>query len=155
MNLLPTLLADALIAAVASTGFAILFNVPTRNLPMCAFTSFLGYSMYLFLSYCNVSLVAAAFIASLVISIMATIWSKKYSVSRSTYTVASIIPMFPGKYAYLTVMAMVEMTTDGVSHELTTSFIQASLTTISIIGAISLGLVLPSLYYIRHDRPVI
>jgi len=155
MNLLSTLLLDSIIAGVASTGFAVLFNVPTKTLPFCAFTSFLGYITHLVLLHLNLSPVVATFFASLIIGIVATIWSTKYSVPRPAYTVASILPMFPGKYAYLTIMALLEMSSKGISHELTTSFIQNSLTVVSIVGAISLGLVLPSLYFIRHDRPVI
>ncbi len=155
MNVLLTFLGDSIIAGVASIGFAILFNVPAKTLSLCAFTSFLGYMTHLVLLHFNLSPVAATFFASTVIGIVATIWSIKYSVPRPAYTVASILPMFPGKYAYLTIMALVEMTSKGISNELITSFMQNSLTVVSIIGAISLGLVLPSLYFIRHDRPVI
>ncbi|NOR24861.1 MAG: threonine/serine exporter [Desulforhopalus sp.] len=146
---------DSLFAGIASVGFAVLFNVPKGTLPFCALTSFLGYATRLVLLHVTVSTVVATFFASAVIGVIAVIWSRKFSVPRSAYTVAAIIPMFPGKYAFLTIIGLAQMTSGGVTPGLTTSVIQNALTTISIVGAISLGVVVPSLYYIRHNQPVI
>lgn len=40
------------------------------------------------------------------------------------YTVPSIIPMIPGKYAYEMMISLVSMNTDGVTNALLSSFIE-------------------------------
>ena len=150
-----TIFIKSIFAGIASVGFAILFNVPPKALFFCALTSVIGYASRLILLDLHLPIVIATFFASVVIGGIAVIWSKKYSVPRPAYTVAAIIPMFPGKYAFLAIMGLVNMTSQGVTPELTSLFLQNSLTTVSILGAISLGIVVPSLYYIRHNQPVI
>jgi uncharacterized membrane protein YjjB (DUF3815 family) len=154
-DLLVTIFIKSIFAGIASVGFAILFNVPQRALFFCALTSVIGYATRLILLDLQLPTIIATFLASVVIGGIAVIWSKKHSVPRPAYTVAAIIPMFPGKYAFLAIMGLVNMTSKGVSPELTSMFLQNSLTTVSILGAISLGIVVPSLYYIRHNQPVI
>ena len=88
-------------------------------------------------------------------AIVATVLIILITVAAVTIIWAAIIPMIPGKYAFLAIMGLVNMTSQGVTPELTSLFLQNSLTTVSILGAISLGIVVPSLYYIRYNQPVI
>ena len=63
--------------------------------------------------------------------------------------------MIPGTYAFTAMISLVDMNTHGVTHELIQLFIQNGLKAVSILGAISFGLALPSLYFMRLNRPVI
>ena len=47
------------------------------------------------------------------------------------------------------------MNAHGVTPELITMFIDNSLKTIIILGGIGFGLALPSLYFVRYNRPII
>jgi uncharacterized membrane protein YjjB (DUF3815 family) len=87
----------------------------------------------------------ATFIASLLVGIMALLLSKKYFIPQPVYAVASIIPMIPGTCAFTAMITLVDMNSHGVSQELIFLFIENALKAISIVGAISIGLALPSL----------
>jgi uncharacterized membrane protein YjjB (DUF3815 family) len=97
----------------------------------------------------------ATFLASLLIGTIAVYWSRKYIVPRPIYTVASIIPLIPGTYAFSAMISLVDMNSHGVTPELIAVFIENGLKSISILGTISFGLALPSLYFIRYNRPII
>lgn len=74
---------------------------------------------------------------------------------RPVYTVASIIPMIPGKYAYNMMMSLVAMNSHGATQILLKSFVENGLHTLSILFAIAFGLTLPSLYYTKRKQPII
>ena len=63
--------------------------------------------------------------------------------------------MIPGTYAFSALISLVDMNSHGVTPELIESFIENGLKAVSILGAISFGLALPSLYFMRLNRPVI
>ena len=74
---------------------------------------------------------------------------------RPVYTVASIIPMIPGKYAYEMMISLISMNEKGATEALLSSFIQNGLYALSILFAIAFGLVLPSMYYTKRKQPII
>ncbi len=82
-------------------------------------------------------------------------FAKRHLAPPLMYAVAAIIPMIPGTYAFNTVIALVQLTAQSqVSQELTGQVISNGLKTVFILGALSVGLALPSLLYFR-TRPVI
>ncbi len=146
---------ESVFAAIASIGFAMVFNVPKNCLKFCAFGGFITYMIRASLLDFGLGIEISTFIASTIIGIIALYWSRKYLVPRPVYTVASIIPMIPGTYAFTAMISLVDMNTHGVSPELIELFIENGLKAVSILGAISFGLALPSLYFMRLNRPVI
>lgn len=140
---------QSLFASLASTGFAMVFNVPKNTLKFCALGGFITYIIRASLLDFGLGIEISTFIASTIIGILALYWSRKYLIPRPVYTVASIIPMIPGTYAFAAMISLVDMNTYGVSQELIESFIQNGLKSVFILGAISFGLALPSLYFIR------
>ncbi len=103
----------------------------------------------------NIPLELATFLSSTIVGIVALYWSRKYIIPRPVYTIASIIPLLPGTYAFTAIINLISMNAHGVTPELITMFIDNSLKTIIILGGIGFGLALPSLYYIRYNRPII
>jgi len=155
MDLLFTILLDALFAGVASIGFAMVFNVPKNALIYCAIGGALAYTFRtIFLNF-GITIEISTFFASTLIGIIALYWSRKYLTPRPIYSVASIIPMVPGTYAFTAVISLINMNTYGVTPELIVQFVENALKAGSILGAISFGLALPSLYFIRYNRPII
>ena len=149
------LLIKSFFASVASTGFAMVFNVPKHTLKFCALGGAITYATRTFLLDIGFSIEFSTFIASLAIGIIALYWSRKYLIPRPVYTVASIIPMIPGTYAFAAMITLIDMNNHGVTNELINIFLQNSLKALFILGAISFGLVIPSLYFMRLNRPVI
>ena len=145
----------AIFAAIPAVGFGMLFNVPKNTLAFCAFGGAFSYTCRALLMDMGISIEIATFIASLLIGMIALRWSRKYLIPRPVYTVASIIPLIPGTYAFAAMIALVDMNSHGVTFEDTAMFIENALKALSILGAISFGLALPSLYYMRYNRPII
>lgn len=146
---------NAIFAAIPAVGFGMVFNVPRHTLIYCAFGGAIAYSSRAFLMDMNIPLELATFLSSTIVGIVALYWSRKYIIPRPVYTIASIIPLLPGTYAFTAIINLISMNAHGVTPELITMFIDNSLKTIIILGGIGFGLALPSLYYIRYNRPII
>ncbi|WP_375722747.1 threonine/serine exporter family protein [Arcobacter sp. KX21116] len=153
--ILQNLFLHAIFAAIPAVGFAMLFNVPKSALKYCAMGGAIVYTCREFFMTLHLTIELSTFLASVIIGIIALYWSKKNLVPRPIYTVASIIPMIPGTYAFTAMISLVDMNSHGVSMELIAIFIDNGLKSVSIIGAISFGLALPSLYFMRYKRPII
>lgn len=149
------LLFNALWAAVPSVGFAMIFNVPRSTLPFCAVGGAMTYGVRELLVKYPFSIEFATFVAATFIGIVGVFWSRRYVMPRPVYTVASIIPMIPGKYAYEMMISLISMNDQGVTDALLSSFIQNGLHAVSILFAIAFGLVLPSMYYTKRQQPII
>jgi uncharacterized membrane protein YjjB (DUF3815 family) len=149
------ILINSLFASIASTGFAMLFNVPKDTLKFCALGGGVTYIIRNISMELGLSIELSTFIAATCIGIITLKWSKRYLVPRPVYSVASIIPMIPGTYAFTSMISLVDMNSHGVTPELIQIFIENALKSLSILGAITFGLALTSLYYMRLNRPVI
>lgn len=146
---------NSIFASLASTGFAMLFNVPRDTLKFCALGGGITYIIRNVCMEFGLSIEFSTFIAATCIGIITLKWSRKYLVPRPVYSVASIIPMIPGTYAFTAMISLVDMNTHGVKPELIQIFLENALKSLSILGAITFGLALTSLYYMRLNRPVI
>ena len=149
------ILVKSIFASIASSGFAMLFNVPKDTLKFCALGGAITYIIRSTSMHLGLSIELSTFIAATVIGIITLNWSKRFLVPRPVYSVASIIPMIPGTYAFTAMISLVDMNTHGVSPELIAIFIENALKALSILGAITFGLALTSLYYMRLNRPVV
>lgn len=150
-----TIIIDSLFAGIASVGFAMVFNVPKKTLIYCAIGGALAYSFRTIFLHLEIAIEISTFFASTLIGIIAFYWSRKYLIPRPIYTVASIIPMIPGTYAFKAVISLINMNSYGVTPDLIVVFVENGLKAGSILAAISFGLALPSLYFIRYNRPII
>mgnify|MGYP001591617212 CR=1 FL=1 len=146
---------NAIFAAIPAVGFGMVFNVPKHTLVYCGIGGAITYTTRFVLLDLDISIELATFLASTIIGIVALYWSRKYIIPRPVYTIASIIPLLPGTYAFTAMINLIDMNAHGVTPELIAMFIENSLKTITILGGIGFGLALPSLYYIRYNRPII
>lgn len=150
-----TLLLNSLWAAIPAVGFGMIFNVPRSALPLCAVGGAFTYGFREGLMHNHLSIELSTFIAATAIGIIGVFWSRRYAMPRPVYTVPSIIPIIPGTYAYEMMISLVTMNSDGVTDTLLSSFIQNGLHAVSILFAIAFGLVLPSMYYTKRQKPII
>jgi len=155
MELALLLLKDALLAAIPATGFAMVFNVPPRVLPYCAAAGALGHSLRtLLLETQLLDLEWATLMASISIGFIGVYWSRKLLLPRPTFTVAAIIPMIPGSLAFKAMIAVVHINEKGYSQELLAVAVENGLKSVFIIGALAIGLAIPSLLIFRQ-KPII
>ena len=123
---------DGFWSAIPAVGFAMLFSVPPR-----------------FLKYC--ALVGASSFVSLVFVYL----SRRLLAPRPIFTVACIIPMIPGKFAFNTIIAVLSMnSSEGASAHLIGAAIENGLKTLFILMALSFGLAIPPLIIYRN-RPIV
>lgn len=146
-------LVNAILAGFASVGFGMVFNVPKNALLYCAIGGAVTLTCRNLFLDLGVQIELAAFFASTIIGIVSLTWANKNHVPRLVYTVASIIPIIPGTYAMRAIINLLNMNTYGVNSELINTFIENFLRAGSILGAISFGIAIPSIYFIRLNRP--
>ncbi|WP_418184983.1 threonine/serine exporter family protein [Aliarcobacter vitoriensis] len=155
MELISKLIIEAIFAAFASVGFAMVFNVPKHTLKYCALGGAIVYDFRTIFLALDFGIEISTFLASAIIGIIALYWSRKYKIPRPVYTVASIIPILPGTFAFSAMINLIDINRFGASIELIELFVHNGLKAIAILIAITFGLVLPSLYFLRLNRPVI
>lgn len=154
MELLTLIIIDALFAAVPAVGFAMVFNVPKKMLVYCAIGGALAHSLRFVLMDLGVQIEWATLIASSSMGFLGLYWSRKHLIPRPVFTVASVIPMIPGSFAFTTVIGLVELNSAGYSIEIMQIVTENGLKTLFILGALSFGLALPSILIYR-GRPIV
>lgn len=152
MSFLLALLEDMVLAAIPAIGFAMVFNVPIKALKYCALLGAIGHGSRTILMGLGLNIEWGSFIAAILIGAIGIQWSRWWLAHPKVFTVAAVIPMFPGISAYTAMISVVKISHLGYTPELfetlVTNFLKASF----IVGALSIGLSLPGLWLYRK-RP--
>lgn len=139
-------------AFIATLGFGILFNVRDKNLFFASLGGALGWLAYLISMNINGSAMLSTFIASLVISIYAEIFSRILKNPVTMFLICALIPLAPGSGMYYTILAAVQ---GDIMQSL-----NKGIETLSVAGLIALGIITVStlsrliqrINYIRHNK---
>ena len=149
------ILQDAVVAAVPALGFAMIFNVPRGALKYCALAGALGHSLRLVLHHFGgLPLEWATLLAAAVVSMVGIQWAQTWRAHPKVFTVAAVIPMIPGIYAFTALLAVMEIDRTGYTPELLAKMMQNGLRAFFIVSALAVGLALPGLLIYRR-RPVV
>ncbi len=148
------LIDDMFFAAIPAVGFALIFNVPFKALKYCAGLAGLGHGLRTLLVHFDMPFVFATFFASALIGFLGVHLSHRYLAHPKVFTVAAIIPMIPGVFAYKAMIAMVQLHHYGFSHALFESMVTNFIQTMFIMGALAFGLSLPGMLFYRR-KPVV
>ncbi|WP_039057556.1 threonine/serine exporter [Enterobacter sp. Bisph1] len=152
INFMLALIQDMLLAAIPAVGFAMVFNVPQRALLWCALLGAIGHGSRFAMMHWGFNIEWSTFAASMLVGSVGIRWSRWYLAHPKVFTVAAVIPMFPGISAYTAMISAVKISHFGYSEDLMilllTNFLKAS----SIVGALSIGLSIPGLWIYRK-RP--
>ncbi|WP_070963167.1 threonine/serine exporter family protein [Vibrio sonorensis] len=153
-GLLLGLLNDMFFAAIPAVGFALVFNVPQNALKYCAIGGALGHgSRYLMMHY-GIPIEWATFFAATLVGMVGVHWSHRFLAHPKVFTVASVIPMIPGVFAFKAMIALVELNQQGYSLELMSSLMENFLKAMFIIAGLAVGLAMPGLLFYRR-RPIV
>ncbi|WP_205963059.1 threonine/serine exporter family protein [Psychromonas sp. SA13A] len=147
-------LTDAWFAWIPAVGFAMVFNVPRKMLVYCAAGGAFAHSLRFLLMHFSLPIEWATFVASASMGFLGLYWSRKHLIPRPVFTVASVIPMIPGSYAFTAMIGLVEINTSGYSLEIMRVVMENGLRTLFILTALSFGLAIPSILIYR-GRPII
>ncbi|MEH0832111.1 threonine/serine exporter [Pectobacterium cacticida] len=152
VSLLWALVQDMVLAAIPALGFAMVFNVPRKALPYCALLGGVGHGARFLAMHFGMNIEWASFLTAILIGTIGIRWSRWLLAHPKVFTVAAVIPMFPGIPAYTAMISVVEISHLGYSEALMkimmTQFLKASF----IVGALSIGLSLPGIWLYRK-RP--
>ncbi|NIJ43887.1 uncharacterized membrane protein YjjB (DUF3815 family) [Wenyingzhuangia heitensis] len=96
--------------AVASLGFAVLFNVPKRTLVVIALLSSLGGSCKLILINYNIHIVIATFFGALLIGLLSIPAAHNKHTPPLVFSIPAVIPMIPGAFAYKAMLGFIKLT---------------------------------------------
>jgi uncharacterized membrane protein YjjP (DUF1212 family) len=126
------LLLRAVASFVAGGAFAMLFNSSARTALAAGLLALCANSFRLVLTDAGMMLAPAAFFAALVIGLIAVLADQHYNVPRVAMTVAPVVIMMPGVYAF----EMIVLFNRGQMVEA----LQASASCGFVIGALAMGL---------------
>ncbi len=146
----------AFLAALPSAAFALLFHVPVRCLGWCAAGGTLTWCLRAALMReLDLGIVTATFLSVTVMSLCFIGVSPRIRVPRPVFTVASIIPIIPGRNAYMTLLSAIQIyDSSGSRLQEIESFCLNGITTGAIMLAMGAGIALPPLFFYRK-RPVV
>ncbi|OCA88152.1 hypothetical protein A8F94_10080 [Bacillus sp. FJAT-27225] len=119
---------------IVSGAFAVLFNVPVKNILQCCVVGMVGRLLHSSLMNHDYNTVQATLIAALSIGIVSRIFARIYKTPVIVFSISGILPLVPGGLAY-------EATRNFVEDHYNLA-IQFSVKAIMTAGSIAVGLVL-------------
>ncbi|CEO40419.1 hypothetical protein C0Z01_20085 [Photobacterium kishitanii] len=154
MTLMLALLNDMLLAMIPALGFALVFNVPKKALKYCAIGGAIGHGTRFLLMHWGISIEWSTLVAATLVGMIGVHWSHRFLAHPKVFTVAALIPMVPGVFAFKAMIAIVEINHRGFSLELWGLMIDNVLKAMFIVAALAIGLAMPGLLFYRR-RPVV
>ncbi|AIV07007.1 MULTISPECIES: threonine/serine exporter family protein [Vibrio] len=148
------LLNDMFFAAIPAVGFAMVFNVPQKALKYCAAGGAIGHGSRYLMMHFGLPIEWATFFAATLVGLIGVHWSHRFLAHPKVFTVAALIPMVPGVFAYKAMIAMVEINHLGYSPELIATCMENFLKAMFIIAGLAVGLAVPGLLFYRR-RPIV
>ena len=152
----PATLLNGLLAAVASAGFAVFFNVPPRALAACAVSGALAYLTRLSLSVGGgVNPELATFVAATLAGVAGTLWGRRLRAPAVIFVIPGVIPLIPGQLAFRTMIDILQLTAAAApaQNDAVAPAVVGMLRTSIAMVAIACGAAVPSLL-LRPEAPM-
>jgi uncharacterized membrane protein YjjB (DUF3815 family) len=137
------LLLRALASFIAGSAFSLLFNTPARTVLAVGLLALVANCLRLILTDMGLMLAPAAFFAALAIGLVSLAMDRNFNVPRIAMTVAPIVIMIPGLYAFDVVVLF--------NHGQALEAVQAAARCGFIVGALAMGLA--TARFFSSDRP--
>jgi len=137
---------DPFFAALAALGFAVIFNVPKKFLIFVVMVSIIGFAIKGVLLHGGVGIELSTLVGAVAIGSLGKLFSHIYQEPHQIITIASVIPMVPGTFAFKAIISLLDfVSTSNPSYELLAQTTFYAAKTGFILGAIALGVAAPSL----------
>ncbi len=111
-------LAEDMLLAAIPASVCDGFNVPQRALRWCALLGAIGHGSRMIMMSAGFNIEWATFLAALLVGSIGIQWSRWYLAHPKIFTVAAVIPMFPGISAYTAMISAVKISHFGYSEEM-------------------------------------
>ena len=95
-ELIRLILLDAVMAAIAAIGFAVISNPSRKAVFVSAFLAAIGHSLRFFLIKSGLEISLATFVAAITIGLMSVFFAKLIHCPAEVFSFPSLLPMIPG-----------------------------------------------------------
>ncbi|MDD6210945.1 MAG: threonine/serine exporter family protein [Bacteroidales bacterium] len=147
MNLVFSILADGLFAAIAAIGFAVISNPPKKAVLVAALLAAIGHALRFFLlKNTNLDIATATIIAAFSIGMLSIYFAKIIRCPAEVFSFPSLLPMIPGMFAYKTILALMKFLKckdELLLQGLIVDVFRNGLTTIFILFSLVIGVSIP------------
>ncbi len=158
MELASILLIDALFAAIAAMGFAVISNPPRKAVIGAAVLSAIGHPFrLLLLTETSLDIATATFFAAFLIGSLSLLLAKAIRCPNEVFTFPSLLPMIPGMFAYnmfLSLAKFIRTGEDGNSQALIEDIFSNGLTATFIMLALVVGVSVPVMFFHKESFTV-
>lgn len=126
------LIIQFLFAFLGTLGFAIIFNVPLRHMPVASIIGGLGWVTYQVAMSMGSAIPFACFLGSCTVGLTSDLASRFLKEAATIFVIPGVLPLVPGAGTYYTMLAIVEGNLDKAAS--------TGVQTLAMAGAIALGL---------------
>ena len=134
MNIFITIVTQIIYTFCATCAFAIMFDVPKKEISWCGFTGAIGQTVYTLLKEFNCNILIQFFLATLIVAYLSRILAIHRHTPVTVYLTSGIIPLVPGAYFYYAIYNIII----NNNH----SALIYTIDTFKIAGAISVGIII-------------
>ncbi len=99
---------QAIASFISTAGFAVIFNIPRREIVFSAITGMLGWLTYILLRNDGTSVMIASFVGALVVGLAGEIMARFRKQPGTLFVVPGIIPLVPGYGLYHAMSQVIE-----------------------------------------------
>lgn len=142
---------EALFAAIAAVGFALISDPPKRLIIFTAILAAAGRGCrYFLIEQYGIGISTATLIAAVIIGFLGLYMANKLRCSMEVVSFPALLPMIPGLYAYETILSIVKYSkavTIADKQEIIVCIFDNGITTLSIITALAVGVTIPLLIF--------
>ncbi len=150
-------LTDAFWSGLAAGGFAILFNVPKRFLPICMLAGATGHALQTVMTVASLPLLPSTLLAAVGVGIVSEVFARTYRSPAGLVAVPGAIPMVPGVLAFRSMSSILNLISPklngdqlgSVLGEAARNFTSTGL----LLASLALGIAMPSLM-LKRDRVI-
>lgn len=142
---------DALWAALAGLGFALVFNIPRHNLAAVLIGAALGHGARALAMALGMNMPAASLLGATLVGIWALCCQYHYQRPALIFAIAGVIPMIPGKFAYLTMIGLIHLAIDpSPSPAAVQEALHNMVMTALVLGGLAFGIAAPQLLQFKR-----
>ena len=126
------LLIQFIFAFLGTLGFALIFNVPLRHIPVASIVGGAGWVAYQIAVSMGSGVAMACFFGACTVGLTSDIASKLCKEAATIFVIPGVLPLVPGAGTYYTMLAIVQGNLDQAAAK--------GIETLAMAGAIALGL---------------